>query len=50
MACDYSYGNIIGDPVYLTGAPASGCKTGKNSQYPSLCNPAEIVASSPNVN
>ncbi len=47
FACDYSYGNVIGNPVYLTGKTASGCKTGTNPKYPGLCSSYEVVSSSP---
>lgn len=41
LACDYSYGNMIGTPVYEAGSPASKCKTGNNSEYPGLCSKNE---------
>lgn len=47
FACNYSYGNVYDDPVYITGTTASGCQTGTNSKYPGLCSIYEVVSSSP---
>lgn len=41
LACNYSYGNMIGTSVYQAGPPASACQTGNNPQYPGLCSPNE---------
>lgn len=39
LACNYSYTNMMSQPVYVTGSAASGCgNSGKNSKYTSLCN------------
>lgn len=43
MACDYSRTNLVTQPIYNSGAPASGCKSGKNSNYPNLCSEKEEV-------
>jgi hypothetical protein len=41
LACDYSYGNMIGSQVYQVGSPASQCETGPNDNYPGLCSENE---------
>lgn len=41
LACDYSFGNMIGDKVYDAGSAASKCSTGKNMDYPGLCSKNE---------
>jgi hypothetical protein len=39
LACNYSYTNMMLQPVYVAGSPASGCGSkGRNSKYTSLCN------------
>lgn len=38
MACNYSITNMVSQPVYAAGSPASGCSTGGNGKYTSLCN------------
>lgn len=43
VACNYNVGNVVGDPLYNIGAPASQCKTGRNSKYPGLCSENENV-------
>ncbi|XP_055611191.1 antigen 5 like allergen Cul n 1-like [Uranotaenia lowii] len=43
LACNYARTNIIGQPAYITGAVASQCTTGTNSEYPALCSPKELV-------
>ena len=37
MACNYSFTNILGRPVYRAGRAASQCKTGVNPNYKFLC-------------
>ncbi|XP_037940559.1 antigen 5 like allergen Cul n 1-like [Teleopsis dalmanni] len=37
FACNYSYNKIIDHPVYIKGKSASGCKTGPNPVFKSLC-------------
>ena len=38
VACNYSYGNMVNEPVYRIGIPGRACKKGRNSTYKSLCN------------
>ncbi|KAL7023010.1 hypothetical protein ACKWTF_012467 [Chironomus riparius] len=38
VACNYSYGNLVGQPIYIPGPPASSCKNGKHPIYTNLCN------------
>lgn len=43
MACNYATTNMIGAPMYKTCATAgSGCKTGRNTEFPSLCSKSEV--------
>lgn len=37
IACNYSYGNMVGTPVYIGGNPASKCPKGRDSIYGNLC-------------
>ena len=37
MACNYSFGNILEDPVYIAGSVASNCLKGKDKVYQNLC-------------
>lgn len=37
MACNYALANMIGEPVYVTGLPASKCWSGLNPEYTFLC-------------
>lgn len=43
MACDYSRSNLVTQPIYQSGAAASECKSGKNTQFPNLCSQNEKV-------
>ncbi|XP_058123266.1 venom allergen 3-like [Anopheles ziemanni] len=45
--CNYSFTNMIGQPVYVTGTSASGCTTNQNPQYPGLCSVDETILSEP---
>uniref|UniRef100_A0AAG5D928 Venom allergen-1 n=1 Tax=Anopheles atroparvus TaxID=41427 RepID=A0AAG5D928_ANOAO len=47
FACDYSFTNLIDEPVYVGGRTASGCTTGENTVYPGLCSTNEVVESVP---
>jgi Cysteine-rich secretory protein family len=47
VACNYAITNIQGRPVYVSGNPASGCTTGRNPKYPSLCSVNEKIAATP---
>ncbi|XP_070495161.1 venom allergen-1-like [Chironomus tepperi] len=42
IVCNYAFGNLAGK-AYISGPPASGCKSGSNPQYPALCSSAEQV-------
>jgi hypothetical protein len=38
MVCNYSFTNVAGEPVYVTGSTAcSGCQTGCSKVFPGLC-------------
>lgn len=43
LACNYSYTNIIGKPVYVAGSVASGCQSGKNNAFSGLCSLKENI-------
>ncbi|XP_037033568.1 antigen 5 like allergen Cul n 1-like [Bradysia coprophila] len=43
LACNYAQTNMITWPVYTTGEPCSGCKSGCSATYPGLCNASEVV-------
>lgn len=43
FACNYSSGNIKGYKVYSCGLPATGCRFGKNPNYPALCSVNEPI-------
>lgn len=43
VTCNYSFGNLRDTPSYVTGAPASKCKSGNNPDYPALCSSAEQI-------
>ncbi|KFB42353.1 AGAP006417-PA-like protein [Anopheles sinensis] len=47
FVCNYSFTNIINQPVYVRGTTASGCTTGQNPQYPGLCSLNEAIQSVP---
>ncbi|XP_019892872.2 antigen 5 like allergen Cul n 1-like [Musca domestica] len=42
LACDYASVYAYDAPVYAAGKPGSGCKTGTNRKYPSLCSTREV--------
>ncbi|XP_037932307.1 antigen 5 like allergen Cul n 1-like [Teleopsis dalmanni] len=42
IACDYAYTNVLGKPIYTSGTAASGCKTGRNPNFKSLCTTKEV--------
>ena len=42
IACDYSFGNISGRPVYKIGAIGSQCTRGLSRQYRGLCHESEF--------
>lgn len=37
VACNYSYGNMVGTPVYKAGPVGAACKNGKDAVYKNLC-------------
>lgn len=37
LTCNYSWGNLLGSPVYVAGETASNCTTGPDDTYPGLC-------------
>lgn len=43
FTCNYSFTNIIDEPVYVFGPTASGCETGRNPLYTGLCSVDEVV-------
>ncbi len=43
LVCNYAQTNMISWPVYTTGTPCSGCKSGCSATYPGLCKPSEVV-------
>lgn len=44
LACNYSYTNILSEPVYVAGPATSRCRTGKNSAYTGLCSRKENIS------
>lgn len=47
MACNYSFTNLEGANVYLSGTTASGCTTGVNADFPALCSVYEPIEATP---
>lgn len=47
LVCNYSFTNILGEPVYIPGPSCSGCKMGCHRIYRGLCHENEIVNSDP---
>ncbi|XP_052862399.1 antigen 5 like allergen Cul n 1-like [Anopheles cruzii] len=47
LVCNYSFTNIVGQPVYVRGTTVSGCTTGYNPLYPGLCSVEESISSVP---
>uniref|UniRef100_A0A182Q1W9 Venom allergen-1 n=1 Tax=Anopheles farauti TaxID=69004 RepID=A0A182Q1W9_9DIPT len=47
FVCNYSFTNMIGQPVYVKGSPASRCLTGQDGQYSGLCSKKEVIFSTP---
>lgn len=45
LTCNYSYGNLLGSPVYVAGKTASKCITGQDKTYPGLCSINESYGS-----
>ncbi|XP_037045280.1 antigen 5 like allergen Cul n 1-like [Bradysia coprophila] len=44
LVCNYAQTNMISWPVYTSGTPCSGCKSGCSTTYPGLCNANEVVS------
>jgi hypothetical protein len=42
-ACNYASTNVYGNPVYKSGAVASGCVNGPDEQLPGLCKITEPI-------
>uniref|UniRef100_A0A1Y9H2P4 Venom allergen-1 n=1 Tax=Anopheles dirus TaxID=7168 RepID=A0A1Y9H2P4_9DIPT len=47
FVCNYSFTNMIGQPVYVKGTPAARCITGQDGEYPGLCSKKEVIFSTP---
>ena len=43
MACNYATTNIMGHPVYRTGAIGSGCTLGRDTRFTGLCRTNEPI-------
>lgn len=43
LVCNYSFGNMISEPIYTTGSPACRCKSDPSSNYKGLCNSTEDI-------
>lgn len=41
LVCNYSFTNLVGEPIYHKGPSCSECKTGCNPDFEALCNIAE---------
>jgi hypothetical protein len=48
LGCNYASTNLVGWPVYKTGAKASGCTGGADLVYTGLCKTSENI--NPNTN
>uniref|UniRef100_A0A182FEZ1 Venom allergen-1 n=1 Tax=Anopheles albimanus TaxID=7167 RepID=A0A182FEZ1_ANOAL len=47
LVCNYSFTNIVSQPVYVRGTTGSGCTTGMNPFYSGLCSINEVVPNVP---
>uniref|UniRef100_A0A2M4CLM8 Venom allergen-1 n=1 Tax=Anopheles darlingi TaxID=43151 RepID=A0A2M4CLM8_ANODA len=47
LVCNYSFTNIINQPVYARGTTGSGCTTGRNPLYSGLCSVNEVIPNVP---
>ncbi|XP_063701516.1 antigen 5 like allergen Cul n 1-like [Culicoides brevitarsis] len=47
LVCNYSFTNMMGQPIYKKGSVRSGCKSGASNQYPNLCSANEVVNPNP---
>lgn len=44
LVCNYSFANMLTQPIYTTGRTASKCKSGRSSTYKGLCTSSENIA------
>lgn len=42
LVCNYAVTNVINNPVYRGGSPASECVSGRNSVFQNLCSSNEV--------
>ncbi|XP_017089191.1 venom allergen-1 isoform X1 [Drosophila bipectinata] len=42
LVCNYAVTNVINNPVYRGGSPASDCISGRNPGFPNLCSSTEV--------
>lgn len=49
FTCNFSYTNILDEPVYETGDSCSKCTTGCNETYEGLCNKDEEIIAIPDL-
>ncbi|XP_039438897.1 antigen 5 like allergen Cul n 1-like [Culex pipiens pallens] len=47
LVCNYSFINIVDQPIYVKGKPCSRCQLKCNRKYPALCRVGEKIASKP---
>lgn len=50
LVCNYVAQQVHNFPIYKTGVTGSSCRTGKNPNYPNLCNEKEKISLSPSLN
>lgn len=43
LVCNYSFGNMVSEPIYTSGPAASRCKSGRSITYKGLCNSTEDI-------
>lgn len=43
IVCNYAFTNMGNQPIYVSGKPASGCKTGTNPRFSALCSTKENI-------
>lgn len=43
LVCNYSFGNMIGEPIYTVGPTASKCTSGRSKIYKGLCRSNENI-------
>ncbi|XP_065075546.1 antigen 5 like allergen Cul n 1-like [Ochlerotatus camptorhynchus] len=47
LVCNYSFANIVHQPVYVKGKPCSRCQRKCSRKYPGLCGDGEKISSTP---